>query len=149
VRAPRWLLLLAACGSTVREESLRTGIGVPGLEVGLPQECHVTFEGFWLVKLPAEPGQAHDRIVAVRAVCTKLGGLPIWLWDEGVYLCPICASRYAVSGLRLSGPAPASLWRLGISADGPAGEILVNPQRTFRKERGEWSRSGSFLAVRP
>lgn len=144
MRNPIWLLFLAACGSTVEGEFLRTGIGVPGLEVGQPQESRVTFEGVWVVRLPRDAGRA-ERIVAVRAVCTRLGGRPMWLPDERAYKCPICASRYDVSGVRLSGPAPESLWRLYISES--AGEILVNPQRTFREERGEWSRPESFLAV--
>ena len=95
----------------------------------------MTFEGLWLVRLPAEPGRAEERIVAVRAVCTKLGGQPRWRPDELGYQCPICASLYAVSGPRLSGPAPDSLWRLGTSAN--AGEILEAPRRTLRRKLGE------------
>ncbi|MBZ0303287.1 MAG: ubiquinol-cytochrome c reductase iron-sulfur subunit [Anaerolineae bacterium] len=63
---------------------------------------------FWLSR-PVMDGQ--DTFVALYGVCTHLGCLPKWVDVNNRFECPCHGSKYQLSGLYISGPAPRSLDR--------------------------------------
>ena len=108
-------------------------------EIGLVdirwQEKYAT----WIVRSP-------DYIYALSTTCTHLGCTPNWLENENKFKCPCHGSGFRKSGINFEGPAPRPLERFMIVlADD--GQILIDKNRKFQYEKGQWSDSDSFLEV--
>ncbi len=99
--------------------------------------------GIWLVH-DKEPISGDVAIVALSDICTHLGCIPNWLEDAQKFKCPCHGSGYYKNGINFEGPTPRPLERFAISlADD--GQILVDKNRKFQYEKGEWSNPASFL----
>jgi len=93
----------------------------------------------WIVK-------DDEKIIALSTVCTHLGCTPNWLETDRKFKCPCHGSGFRSSGINFEGPAPRPLerYRIVLANDG---QILVDKTKKFKYEKGEWSRSESYLKV--
>jgi len=88
-----------------------------------------------------------DGFYALLAVCTHLGCTPRWLSSENKFKCPCHGSGFRKSGINFEGPAPRPLERVKITL-AEDGQILIDKGITYRYEKGEWGKPGSFLPYR-
>ena len=95
--------------------------------------------GVWLVRSSTE-------MYALSTVCTHLGCTPNWLSAEGKFKCPCHGSGFYKTGINFEGPAPRPLERYRISY-AEDGQILVDKNRKFQYEKGQWSDPESFIKV--
>ena len=65
---------------------------------------------------------------------------------EEKFKCPCHGSGFRSSGINFEGPAPRPLERYKISL-APDGQIIVDKNKSFKQEKGEWEREESFLKV--
>ena len=95
--------------------------------------------GVWLVRTSTE-------MYALSTVCTHLGCTPNWLSAEGKFKCPCHGSGFYKTGINFEGPAPRPLerYRIAYTEDG---QILVDKNRKFQYEKGQWSDPESFIKV--
>ena len=95
--------------------------------------------GVWLVRTPTV-------MYALSTVCTHLGCTPNWLSAEGKFKCPCHGSGFYKTGINFEGPAPRPLerYRIAYSEDG---QILVDKNRKFQYEKGQWKDPESFIKV--
>ena len=94
--------------------------------------------GIWITRI-------NNRIVAFEGTCTHLGCRVSWARDDERFRCPCHGSSFAADGTNLDGPAPRALERLAIRVQD--GQLVIDRSRRFRKERGEWERSDSYVQV--
>ena len=87
-----------------------------------------------------------EKIIALSTVCTHLGCTPNWLETDRKFKCPCHGSGFRASGVNFEGPAPRPLERYKIVLAND-GQILVDKTKKFKYEKGEWSRSESYLKV--
>mgnify|MGYP001341389271 CR=1 FL=1 len=87
-----------------------------------------------------------EKIIALSTVCTHLGCTPNWLETDRKFKCPCHGSGFRSSGVNFEGPAPRPLERYKIVLAND-GQILVDKTKKFKYEKGEWSRSESYLKV--
>ncbi|MEE9291516.1 MAG: Rieske 2Fe-2S domain-containing protein [Acidobacteriota bacterium] len=87
-----------------------------------------------------------DSIYALKAICTHLGCTPNWLEAENKFKCPCHGSGFYRTGVNYEGPAPRPLerYRIVLAEDG---QILIDKNKFFAWEKGEWSNTESFLAA--
>ena len=87
-----------------------------------------------------------EKIIALSTVCTHLGCTPNWLETDRKFKCPCHGSGFRSSGVNFEGPAPRPLerYRIVLANDG---QILIDKTKKFKYEKGEWSRSESYLKV--
>ena len=91
-----------------------------------------------------DPVTKKTGFYALSTVCTHLGCTPNWLQAETKFKCPCHGSGFQPTGINFEGPAPRPLERFAIKlADD--GQILVDKNRKFQQEKGEWSNPESFL----
>ena len=85
-----------------------------------------------------------EKIIALSTVCTHLGCTPNWLETDRKFKCPCHGSGFRSSGINFEGPAPRPLerYRIVLANDG---QILIDKTKKFKYEKGEWSRSESYL----
>lgn len=93
----------------------------------------------WIIK-------DEKKIVALSTVCTHLGCTPNWLANEQKFKCPCHGSGFRNSGINFEGPAPRPLERFRIYRDPVDGQIVIDKNKKFQSEKGEWTNSESFLA---
>lgn len=114
--------------------------GLPNeIQVGQVDERFKQRFGVWLVR-------DQEGIFALSTVCTHLGCTPNWLEAEQKYKCPCHGSGYYKNGVNFEGPTPRPLERFAISL-GADGQILVDKNRKFQQEKGEWSNPAAFLKL--
>ena len=87
-----------------------------------------------------------EKIIALSTVCTHLGCTPNWLETDRKFKCPCHGSGFRASGVNFEGPAPRPLERYKIVLAND-GQILVDKTKKFKYEKGEWSRTESYLEV--
>jgi cytochrome b6-f complex iron-sulfur subunit len=87
-----------------------------------------------------------EKIIALSTVCTHLGCTPNWLETDKKFKCPCHGSGFRSSGINFEGPAPRPLerYRIYLSEDG---QIIVDKNKKFQYEKGEWNRTESYLKV--
>ena len=87
-----------------------------------------------------------NNIYALSTVCTHLGCTPNWLDTEKKFKCPCHGSGFRSTGINFEGPAPRPLerYRIYLADDG---QIVVDKNKKFAYEKGEWTRDESFLQV--
>lgn len=96
----------------------------------------VSDRGIWIVRMA-------KRIVAIHAACTHLGCRVAWMSNDGRFRCPCHGSSFDLDGTNLDGPAPRPLEHLAIRVQD--GHVIIDSNRRFRKERGEWDHPDSFI----
>ena len=87
-----------------------------------------------------------ESIYALSTVCTHLGCTPNWLDAEKKFKCPCHGSGFRSTGINFEGPAPRPLERFRIFMAGD-GQIMVDKNKKFNYEKGEWTRPESSLKV--
>ena len=87
-----------------------------------------------------------EKITALSTVCTHLGCTPNWLEADRKFKCPCHGSGFRSTGINFEGPAPRPLerYRIYLANDG---QIIVDKNKNFKYEKGEWNRMESFLKV--
>ncbi|MFN3134689.1 MAG: ubiquinol-cytochrome c reductase iron-sulfur subunit [Candidatus Kryptonium sp.] len=105
--------------------------------VGEVSERFKDSQRVWIVR-------EEDGFYALLAVCTHLGCTPRWLSGENKFKCPCHGSGFRKSGINFEGPAPRPLERVKITL-AEDGQILIDKGITYRYEKGEWGKPGSFL----
>ncbi len=108
--------------------------------VGEVSERFKDSQHVWIVR-------EEDGFYALLAVCTHLGCTPRWLSGENKFKCPCHGSGFRKSGINFEGPAPRPLERVKITL-AEDGQILIDKGITYRYEKGEWGKPGSFLPYR-
>ncbi len=98
----------------------------------------VSDKAIWIVRMA-------KRIVAIRAACTHLGCRVAWVSNDGRFRCPCHGSSFDLDGTNLDGPAPRPLERLAIRVQDD--HVIIDSNRRFRKERGEWDHPDSFISA--
>ena len=95
--------------------------------------------GVWIVR-------RLDGFFVLSTVCTHLGCTPNWLEAEQKFKCPCHGSGFRITGINFEGPAPRPLerYRIYMANDG---QIIVDKNKRFNFEKGEWTRPESFLMV--
>lgn len=88
-----------------------------------------------------------EQIYALIAICTHLGCAPAWLEGERKFKCPCHGSGFYASGVNFEGPAPRPLERAAIKIDDD-GQLLVDKNRKFLYELGQWEDPASYVAFR-
>ncbi len=87
-----------------------------------------------------------EKIIALSTVCTHLGCTPNWLETDKKFKCPCHGSGFRSSGINFEGPAPRPLERYRIYLAGD-GQVVVDKNKKFQYEKGEWNRTESYLKV--
>ena len=87
-----------------------------------------------------------ESIYALSTVCTHLGCTPNWLESDRKFKCPCHGSGFRSTGMNFEGPAPRPLERFRIFMAND-GQIIVDKNKKFNYEKGEWSRPESSLKV--
>jgi cytochrome b6-f complex iron-sulfur subunit len=138
----------AAAGGTVRfmfpnvtfEPPQQFKVGFPSAySLGVSQKFK-SENGVWICRNP-------DQIYALISTCTHLGCTPNWLEGENKFKCPCHGSGFYPTGINFEGPAPRPLERAAIKVDDD-GQLLVDKNRKFLYELGQWEDPASFVAIR-
>lgn len=115
-------------------------VGFPSaISLGV-SEAYKSDYGVWICR-------NEDQIYALISVCTHLGCTPNWLGGENKFKCPCHGSGFYVDGINFEGPAPRPLERAAIKIDDD-GQLLVDKNRKFLYEMGQWEDPASFVALR-
>jgi cytochrome b6-f complex iron-sulfur subunit len=96
--------------------------------------------GVWIVRTE------QNTLYVLSTVCTHLGCPPNWLAAEQKFKCPCHGSGYYKSGINFEGPTPRPLERFKVTL-GDDGQILVDKNRKFQYEKGEWKDPESYLRL--
>jgi cytochrome b6-f complex iron-sulfur subunit len=96
--------------------------------------------GVWVVRTE------ENTIYVLSTVCTHLGCPPNWLPAEQKFKCPCHGSGYYKSGINFEGPTPRPLERFRVTL-GDDGQLIVDKNRKFQYEKGEWKDPESFLKL--
>lgn len=86
-----------------------------------------------------------DGIAALSRTCTHLGCLTRWSEADRMFKCPCHGSTFRPNGTTLAGPAPRALERVAVRIED--GQVVADPDKRFRRERGEWAAPGSHVAL--
>lgn len=95
-------------------------------------------KSIWIVK-------EQKKMYALITVCTHLGCTPNWLQNENKFKCPCHGSGFRMTGINFEGPAPRPLERAKIAIDATDGQIIVDRNKSFHYEKGEWEDKDSYI----
>lgn len=110
-----------------------------------PDEKFKQTFGTWIVKISKDEIGNRKALVALSTVCTHLGCTPNILLNEQKIKCPCHGSGFRFSGKNFEGPAPRPLERYRIYVDPVDGQVVIDKQKKFLYERGEWTDPQSFI----
>jgi cytochrome b6-f complex iron-sulfur subunit len=128
----------------LQERPLRFLAGFPdALQRGQVDTRFVARHGAWIVRHEYE---GRPQVFALKAVCTHLGCIPVWLENEQKFRCPCHGSGFHKDGVHFEGPAPRPLERFAIRVT-EGGQLEVDRGRTFRQELGQWRDPASFVSA--
>ena len=116
-------------------------------KIGFPDDYEIGLVDIrWQEKFATWIIRSSEYIYALSTTCTHLGCTPNWLENENKFKCPCHGSGFRKSGINFEGPAPRPLerYRIVLADDG---QILIDKNRKFQYEKGQWSDSESFLVV--
>lgn len=99
----------------------------------------------WIVKLSKDYNGRQKVLVALDTTCTHLGCTPNVLFSESKIKCPCHGSGFRFTGINFEGPAPRPLERYAVSIDPIDGQIVVDKNRKFQQEKGQWEDKASFI----
>jgi cytochrome b6-f complex iron-sulfur subunit len=117
------------------------------IKVGYPED-YVTGEvdERWKERYAIWVVRDDHGIYVLSTVCTHLGCPPNWLKTEEKFKCPCHGSGFYRTGINFEGPAPRPLERFAVAlaADG---QIVVNKNRKFQQEKGQWEDPEAYLRL--
>jgi cytochrome b6-f complex iron-sulfur subunit len=112
---------------------------IDGFVIGEVDEKFKSDFRVWIIREAA-------GIYALFAKCTHLGCTPRWLKAENKFKCPCHGSGFYKTGINFEGPAPRPLERVRVAVS-EDGQLVVDVGVTYRQERGDWGKPGSYLRV--
>lgn len=111
-----------------------------------PDERFKQSKKAWIIKLHKD-WNGKPQLAALDTTCTHLGCTPNVLFSEQKIKCPCHGSGFRFTGINFEGPAPRPLERYGISLDPVDGQIVIDKNKKFQQEKGQWENPDSFLPV--
>lgn len=116
-------------------------------KAGLPEDYDVgKVDERWKEKFGVWIVRNEQGIYALSTTCTHLGCTPNWLEGENKFKCPCHGSGFYQTGINFEGPAPRPLerYRVALADDG---QILVDKNKIYQQEKGQWDDPESFLKL--
>ena len=98
----------------------------------------------WIVKL-SKDFDGKKKLIALDITCTHLGCTPNVLFSESKIKCPCHGSGFRFTGVNFEGPAPRPLERYAVSLDPVDGQIVVDKNKKFQSEKGQWEDKQSYI----
>lgn len=137
-------VLSSSIGSLLSDAAKTVDVGRPSdYPIGHVEEEFQSEFGFFVVH---EQYEDVPQFFALRAICTHLGGTPIWRKADQKFQCPFHGSGFHKNGINFEGPAPRPLERYAIRLNS-AGHLEVDTRYTFHQEYGQWSNPASFVVA--
>ena len=100
----------------------------------------------WIIRLRKD-WNGKPQLAALDTTCTHLGCTPNVLFSELKIKCPCHGSGFRFNGINFEGPAPRPLERYGISIDPVDGQIVIDKNKKFQYEKGQWDSPESFTSA--
>jgi cytochrome b6-f complex iron-sulfur subunit len=113
-------------------------------EFDKPDERFKQNQKAWIVKLSKDI-DGKRKLVALDVTCTHLGCTPNVLYSESKIKCPCHGSGFRFSGINFEGPAPRPLERYRVYLDPVDGQIVVDRNKKFQEEKGQWNDRESYI----
>jgi len=98
----------------------------------------------WIVKL-SKDWDGKKKLIALDVTCTHLGCTPNVLGSEQKFKCPCHGSGFRFTGINFEGPAPRPLERYRVYKDPVDGQIVVDKNKKFQYEKGQWEDKDSYI----
>jgi cytochrome b6-f complex iron-sulfur subunit len=115
-------------------------------EFDKPDERFKQDKKTWIVKL-SKDFDGKKKLVALDTTCTHLGCTPNVLFSELKIKCPCHGSGFRFNGINFEGPTPRPLERYGVSVDPIDGQIVVDKNKKFQYEKGQWDAKESYIEL--
>jgi len=113
-------------------------------EFDKPDERYKQNQKTWIVKL-SKDFDGKKKLVALDVTCTHLGCTPNVLFGEGKIKCPCHGSGFRFTGINFEGPAPRPLERYRVYRNPTDNSIMVDRNKKFQQEKGQWEDPESFI----
>jgi cytochrome b6-f complex iron-sulfur subunit len=98
----------------------------------------------WIVKTRKD-FNGKPQLFALDVTCTHLGCTPNVLFSEQKIKCPCHGSGFRFTGINFEGPAPRPLERYAVEIDPIDGQIVIDKNRKFQWEKGQWEDQASYI----
>ena len=115
-------------------------------EFDKPDERYKQDKKAWIVKLTKD-FDGKKKLIALDITCTHLGCTPNVLFSDQKYKCPCHGSGFRFTGINFEGPAPRPLERYKVYLDPATGEIVVDKNKKFQFEKGQWEDKESYIEL--
>ena len=115
-------------------------------EFDKPDERYKQDKKAWIVKLTKD-FDGKKKLIALDITCTHLGCTPNVLFSDQKYKCPCHGSGFRFTGINFEGPAPRPLERYKVYQDPATGEIVVDKNKKFQFEKGQWEDKESYIEL--
>ena len=115
-------------------------------EFGKPDERFKQEKKAWIIKLTKD-FDGKKKLIALDVTCTHLGCTPNVLGSEQKFKCPCHGSGFRFTGVNFEGPAPRPLERYAVSKDPVDGQIVIDKNRKFQYEKGQWEDPASYISL--
>ena len=115
-------------------------------EFDKPDERFKQDKKTWIVKL-SKDFDGKKKLVALDTTCTHLGCTPNVLFSEQKIKCPCHGSGFRFNGINFEGPTPRPLERYKVYQDPISGEIVVDKNKKFQYEKGQWESKESYIEL--
>ena len=115
-------------------------------EFDKPDERYKQDKKAWIVKLTKD-FDGKKKLIALDITCTHLGCTPNVLFSDQKYKCPCHGSGFRFTGINFEGPAPRPLERYKVYLDAATGEIVVDKNKKFQFEKGQWEDKESYIEL--
>jgi cytochrome b6-f complex iron-sulfur subunit len=109
-----------------------------------PDERYKQDKKAWIVKLTKD-FDGKKKLIALDITCTHLGCTPNVLLSDQKYKCPCHGSGFRFTGINFEGPAPRPLERYKVYVDPVDGQIMVDKNKKFQFEKGQWEDKESYI----
>jgi cytochrome b6-f complex iron-sulfur subunit len=113
-------------------------------EFDKPDERYKQDKKAWIVKLTKD-FDGKKKLIALDITCTHLGCTPNVLLSDQKYKCPCHGSGFRFTGVNFEGPAPRPLERYKVYIDPTDGQIMVDKNKKFQFEKGQWEDKESYI----
>jgi cytochrome b6-f complex iron-sulfur subunit len=113
-------------------------------EFDKPDERYKQDKKAWIVKL-SKDFDGKPKLIALDVTCTHLGCTPNVLGSEQKFKCPCHGSGFRFTGINFEGPAPRPLERYKVYKDPVDGQIVVDKNKKFQYEKGQWEDKDCFI----
>ena len=115
-------------------------------EFDKPDERYKQDKKAWIVKLTKD-FDGKKKLIALDITCTHLGCTPNVLFSDQKNKCPCHGSGFRFTGINFEGPAPRPLERYKVYQDPATGEIVVDKNKKFQFEKGQWEDKESYIEL--